>query len=108
VRAGRPSSLSPRAFRVHNVPTSNHRSERLPRKNHTYAPLPPEFVSGHTCTHIALWYSERDEVARKDGMTHRDIFDHKERLSARAIIQLCLRSTPMTYWKVINKELHEI
>ena len=60
--------------------------------SHKYTPLHPEFVSSHTCTHIALWCGECNKNAYKAGMTHQDIFGRKERLSARTSeIRLCLK-----------------
>jgi len=39
---------------------------KLPGNNHhEYILLHLEFVSNHTCTHIALWCSECDEIGYK-------------------------------------------
>ena len=68
-----------------------------------------KFVSNHTCTHIALWYGECEEIILKEGSTHQDIFGRKERLSAKACQSILFEKSALaTHRKVINEKLHEI
>lgn len=106
-RVVRRSSLSLRAFQVRNVPTSWHRDERRSEKSCKYTPLHLEFVSNHTCTHIALRYGECEEITFKEGVTHQDIFGRKERLSAKACYSFLFEKRALvTHRKVIEKKLH--